>query len=74
MVVAVILMGSMKPTPDQVIDVIAVRHGLVSAVLAVCVRRVALDRSRVTARMRPFNCDHVLVDVIAVRMMQVATV
>lgn len=69
MVVAVILMGSMKPTPDQVIDVIAVRHGLMSAAPAVFVRRVARHRSCVAARMRPINGDHVLVDVIVVRMM-----
>jgi hypothetical protein len=71
-VVAVILMGSMKPTVDQVIDVIAVRYGLMSAALAVFVRRVAPDRSCVAARMRRINGDHVLVDVIVVRMMQVA--
>jgi hypothetical protein len=73
-VVAVILMGPVKPTLDQVIDVIPVRHGVMSAALAVFVRRVARDRGRVAARMRRIDRDHMLVDMIAVRMMQVAIV
>jgi hypothetical protein len=67
-------MGPVKPTPDQVIDVIAVRHGLMSATVAMVVRRVASDRGGVAARMRRINRDHVFVDVIVVRVVQVTIV
>jgi hypothetical protein len=67
-------MGPVKPALDQVIDVIAVRHGLMSATLAVVVRRVARDRGGVAGRMRRINRDHVFVDVIIVRVVQVTIV
>jgi hypothetical protein len=73
-VVAVIFVGTVKPALDEVVDVIAVRNGLVSAPVAVSVRRIAADRGGVIGRMGLIDCDHVLVDVLVVGVMQVAVV
>jgi hypothetical protein len=45
-----------------------------SAVLTMCVRRIARDRGRMATRMGLVDGDHVFIDVISVRMMQVAVV
>jgi hypothetical protein len=75
--VAVISMGVMEMVPDEVVDVIAVRHALVTAVVGVCVLGVVLFAAmirRTVLGMRRVDLDHVLIDVIAVRVMQMAVV
>jgi hypothetical protein len=71
-VVAVIFVRPVEPAFDQVVDMVSVRHSLMSAARAVGVGRVASCRIGVVPRMRLIDIDHVLVDVIAVRMMQMA--
>jgi hypothetical protein len=71
-VVAVILVRPVQPPVDEVVDVIAVRNGLVTAVAAV--RVIALGRGGVPAGMCLIDRDHVLVDVVLVRVMQVPVV
>jgi AcrR family transcriptional regulator len=73
-VVAVIFVGMVKPALDQVVGVIAVRNGLVSAVIPVGVRRIAADGVGVVAWMGLVDRDHVFVDVLVVGMVQVAVV
>ena len=70
MVVAVVAVGPVKSAVDQVIDVVAVRHGLMSAAFAVGVRFVAVGGADVAPRMRLVDGDHVLVNVIPVRVME----
>ncbi|KVK90912.1 hypothetical protein WS93_35200 [Burkholderia cepacia] len=73
MVITVVAMRVMKAAVDQIIDVIAVRYGLVSAP-----RTVHMTRLMVTAVRRTFvrifraDLDLVFIDMIAVRVMQVA--
>lgn len=73
MVVAVVAMRMMKPAVDQVIDVIAVRDGFMPTARAVPMARLMVAAVR-RALVRVFRADFdlVLVDVIAVRMVQVA--
>jgi hypothetical protein len=73
-VVAVVFVRTVQPPLDQVVDVIAVRDGLVSAAFAVRVRRVATDGIGVAAGVRLIDRDHVLVDVPLVGVVQVAVV
>jgi hypothetical protein len=68
-VVAVILMGSVKSAFDEVIDVIVVGHRYMSAAVAMCVRRIARDRGRMAGRMGLVARDHVFINVTFVRMM-----
>ena len=70
MVVAVVLVGMVQPAVHQVIHVIAVRDGLVAAARAVGVTRLAVGRIGVAVRMLGIDRDHVLVDMILVRMVQ----
>lgn len=74
MVVAVALVGVVQPPAHEVIDVIAVRHGLVSAVRSVLVVGVARGGVGVTSGMCLVDRDHVLVDVVVVGVVQVAVV
>jgi hypothetical protein len=67
-----VVVGPVQPPLDQVVDVIAVRHGLVSAVRAVGVRGIAADRTGVVPGMFLIDGDHVFVDVLLVRMVQMA--
>jgi hypothetical protein len=73
-VVAVIFVGPMQPPTDEVIDVIAVRHCLVTARIAVSVRGIAGGDLGMVCRVRLIDRDHVLVDMVAVGVMQVAAV
>ena len=66
--------GPMEPSGDQVIDVIAMRNRLVSAFGAVGVDGVAVDRIGVVARMLLIDRDRVLVNVLLVRVVQMAVV
>jgi hypothetical protein len=67
-VVTVILVRPVEPSVDEVIDVIAVRHGLVAALLAVGVPAAAVSRAGVSSGMLVIDGDHVLIDVFLVRM------
>ena len=73
-VVAVISVGPMQPPVDQVIDVVAMRNGLVSAALAVCMRGIASGGTGMARWVRFVNRDHVLVDMVLVEVVQVTIV
>jgi hypothetical protein len=74
-VVAVVVVRMMQMTVVQVVDVIPVGHGFVAAAGAMhVVRRVAARRARVAVGMLGVDLDHVLVDVVFVRVMEVAVV
>ena len=74
MIVAVIPVAVMQPTTDKVVDVIAVRHRLVAASAAMRVRLVARHGLGMAVGMRRVDSDHVLVDVIPMRVVHVAVV
>jgi hypothetical protein len=67
-VVAVILVRPVKPSLDEVIDVIAVGHGLVAALLAVGVPSLAVSGAGVSSGVLLIDRNHVLIHVVAVRM------
>jgi hypothetical protein len=71
-IVAMIAVGMMQVPLDQKVDVVAMRDGLVPAAGAVLV--AALDVRRAAGRIRRADRDRMLVDVIAVHVMQVAVV
>ena len=76
-VVAVVAVRVMEVPVDQVVDVVAVRHGLVPAAGAVGVGGVvsfAGVTRRTVRRVGLVDLEAVLVDVVAVGMMQVAVV
>lgn len=72
MVVAVILVRPVQPPADQVVDVIAVGHCLMSAPSAVVMRLIAGPGAGVAGWMLLVHGDYVLIDVVAVRVMQMA--
>lgn len=74
MVVAVIFVGSVQPPIDEVIDVIPVRDRLVTARVAVGVCGIAAGDVGVACRVRLIDRDHVLVDMVAVGVVQVTAV
>ena len=74
MVVAMILVRPAQAAVDEVVDVIAVRHGLVAAVWTVGMRRTTRSRLRVLTWVGPIDCDHMLVDMLLVRVVQVPAV
>lgn len=74
MIVAVIAVRMMQTPRDQVVDVIAMRHRLVPAPSGVRMTVDAVGRLRVTVRVSCIHRDHVLIDVITVRMVKVAVV
>ena len=74
MVVAVPVVRVVESPADEVVDVVAVRHGLVTALGAVSVGGVAVHGVGVAGRMRLVHRDHVLVHVLVVGMVQVAVV
>jgi len=59
---------------DQVVDVIVMRDGLVPASLTVGVTGRAADRLGMTSRVPDVHRDDVLIDVIAVRVVEMAFV
>lgn len=65
-----VFVGPVQPAPDQVVDVIAVRNFLVSATGTVGVLQVTVDRIGVVAWVLLIDRDHVLVDVVFVRVVQ----
>jgi len=76
-VVAVVAVRVVQVAADEVIDVVAVRHRLVPAALAVDVADLvaaAVVRRGTRGRVRGVDRQHVLVDVVAVRVVQVAVV
>jgi hypothetical protein len=73
-VVAVILVRPVEPSLDEVIDVIAVGHGLVAALLAVGVPSPAVSGAGVSSGMLLIDRDHMLIHVVPVRVMQVPVV
>ena len=74
-VVAVVAVRVVQAAIDQVVDVVVVRDGVVSAVGAVLVAAlVAAGRLGVAGRVVGAGLDHVFVDVVAVRVVQVPVV
>ena len=77
MIVAVPVVCVVQVAPDDVVRVVAVRHGLVAAVLAVRVARVVVA-ARVTGgaarRIGAADVEAVAVDVIAVHVVHVTVV
>jgi len=76
-VVAVVAVRMVEVPVDQIVDVIAMRDGLVAATGAMVVRGVvtgALVRGSACSRIGGRDLDHVLVDVIAVHVVQVTVV
>jgi hypothetical protein len=77
MVVTVILVRMMQATVDQVVDVVAMRHRLMAAlwtVFVICRVIEALLHRRTSCRILVVRLDHVLVNMIPMRMMQVSIV
>jgi hypothetical protein len=72
MVVAMVAVRTVQSPAHEVIDVVAVRHRFVSAVRAMRVRAACLRRA--LHRVGGVDRDHVLVDVIAVHVMEMAVV
>jgi hypothetical protein len=73
-VVAVILVRPVQAAVDEIVDVIAVRYGFVAAVRTVGMRRITRSRLRVLTWVGLIDCDHVLVDMLLVRVVQVPAV
>jgi hypothetical protein len=74
-VVAVIAMGMMKVIPDEIIDVIAMRNGLVSATWAMFMLRLMTGAAmirRAAVRVRRGDFDRMLIHLLSAWMMQVA--
>lgn len=74
MVVAVTVVGPVKPPIDQIVNVIAVRNGLVSAAATVRMGGITVGGLGVFARVLLIDRDHVLVHVRLVRVVQMAVV
>ena len=74
MIVAVVAVRVMQPPVHQVVDVVSVRDGLVAAAGAVRVSGVAVGLIGVTLWMLGVDVDHVLVDVVAVRVVEMTIV
>ncbi|WP_437895063.1 hypothetical protein [Sorangium sp. So ce124] len=77
MVIAVIAVRMVQVRADEVIEMIAVGHGLMAAACPVRVRLLVVGACMARrARVRVLLADreHVLIEVIAVRMMQVSIV
>jgi hypothetical protein len=77
MVVAVAIVRPVKMAVDEVVDVIAVRHGLVPAVRSVNVTALvaaAVVLRRAAVRMLSIDGDRMLVDVVAVRVVEMSVV
>ena len=75
MIVAVVTMGVMQMTIDQIVRMVAVRDSLVAAARPMAVRSVvsaATMIGRTTVWIRSAYRKHVLVHMILVRMMQMA--
>jgi hypothetical protein len=75
--VAVIAVRVVEMAADEVVDVITVGHALVTAAFAMCVVGcvvAAVMARRAGLGSRGVHLEHVLVDVIAVRMMQMTLV
>jgi hypothetical protein len=74
-VVAVVVVRVMQAPVDEIVDVVSVRHGLVTAVRSVDVAGlVTIGRLGVIGLVGCVDGDHVLIDMVLVRMMQVAVV
>jgi hypothetical protein len=71
-VVAVIAVRVVQMPADEIVDVIAVRNGLVPAVGSVDVAGLVLCAGRTAVRVLLVDGDQMLVDVALVRVMQVA--
>ena len=74
MIVAVIAVRMVQVSVDQVVDMIAVWHGFVPAPGCMRVIGSALGRRGVAVWMAGVNGDHVVIDVVAVRVVEVAFV
>jgi hypothetical protein len=70
MVVAVIAMRMVQPSAHEVVDVITVRHGFVSAGRAMLVRTASLGSA--VHRVCRADRDDMFVDMVAVHMVQMA--
>ena len=75
MVVTVVLVRMMQPSGDDVVDVVAVRDCFVAAAVAVrVVGAVPVGRCGVAAGVLGVDLDDVLVDMVAVGVMEVPVV
>ena len=77
MIVAVVAMRMVQVAVDQVIDVVAMRDGLVSAARAMNVLGImaaAIVVRRTSVRIRRGNRDHVFFDAAAIRMVEMPVV
>ncbi len=75
MIVAVVPMGEVQPPINQVASVIPMRHGFVSTARTVHVVRLMSATGRSLGalfRIGLGHVDHMLVDMVSVRMMQMA--
>jgi hypothetical protein len=72
MVVTMITMGMVQPSIHEVVDMVPMRHGFVSAGRAVLVRADCLPRA--LHRIGRVDWDGMLINVILVRVMQMAIV
>jgi hypothetical protein len=74
-IVAVVGVREVQPSLHEIVDVVAVGHSLVAAAGTVhVVRRMPGRRARVAVGVLGVDLDRVLVDVVAVRVMEVAVV
>lgn len=76
-IVAVVAVGMMQVSIDQIVDMISVGHRLVTAIRSMAVSRVmpaAAMLGRTAIRVCRTDLDDVLIDVIVVRVMQMAVV
>lgn len=67
MVVAVIVVGSVKPALDEVVDMVLMGYRLMPASSAMRMRWVAVDRGCVAPRVSLVNRDDVFIHVTFVR-------
>lgn len=74
MVVAVVFVGPMQSPVDEVINVVAMWNGFVSAALAMCMRGIARGGTGVARWVRFINRDYVLVDMVLVMVVQMTVV
>jgi hypothetical protein len=76
-IVAMVAVGMVQMSIDQVVGMVAMRHGFVSAAWAVPMRRImsaAAVVRRAAVGIRRAHFDDVLIDVILVRVMEMAVV
>ena len=74
MIVAVVLAGMVQPAVPQLVNVIILRHRIANTARAVRVARIAGGRIGMAVRMLGIDRDHMLLDMILMRVMQMPVV